>query len=164
MTKHPLLLIWVCHHGNGPKNLASYSSSSLVSHPPTEHLRRPSWLRAMAAAQEPNGRGWPDSATSIPKPTNRQRMFPGCDLCSSLSNRRLWFARGRGELSSRNIAFSILTSRCFWRVRTPFPLKFPALFITFEKLPSFLDTDYIDRINPTLCDEMKEYSVVIWSL
>lgn len=108
---------------------------------PAEHRRRPSWPRATAAARDPSGRGWPDCATSIRKPTNRQRMFPECDLCSSLSNRPLWCVRGKsGALSSRNfLPFWILTSRCFWRAQTPLlPLINSALFITFETLLPFI--------------------------
>lgn len=123
-------LTWVLWRSTGCFSWSSWQQPccysieiSSVQHPrfpSAEHRRRPSWPRATAAARDPSGRGWPDCATSILKPTNKRRMFPGCDLCSSLSNRPLWCVRGEGgALSSRNfLPFWILTSHCFWRAQT----------------------------------------------
>lgn len=137
--------------------------------PPAEHRKRPSWPRATVAARDRSGRGWPDCATSTLKPTNKPRMFPGCDLCSSLSNSPLWCVRGAGPSVWRPetfLPFLILTSR--WRAQTrsshhnlssvhnlwdptPLILPSPPLSLSPSLLLSFLPRHWL-WVNSTLCD------------
>lgn len=101
---------------------------SPVSHPPLGHQRTSFWPRQMTPVPGRNGREWPASATSIQKPANKLRMFLECDLSSSLSNKRLWFARGRASAAGERLPFksephvasqfSIKFLLCSWAFKT----------------------------------------------